>query len=259
MRVTCEHMRMIVASAVRQIDTYDEDSFSSSHSDFKASHNAMFIDLARYCTPAISTSKLFFLDGPSGKTTASLLAAGFERSQLWTANWHDSTCAALSAPPHSLASERVAPLSAEEALRSCFRDVPFTAAYLDGCSGQTAPLIACVHALFDDARLGTALVPRAPRHQKPSPAHTIAIGFTLAAAEPSGRSLADREVDVHRAIYAASEQAGYAMAHVSDAPTRYGADEHTCKRDGSVMTSWVVLEHTAQSDRTHHTAHGSAA
>ena len=60
--------------------------------------------------------------------------------------------------------------------------------------------------------------------------------------EPTGRSLPDREVDVHRALCRACDRAGYTMEHVSDAPEAYGADAATPKHDGTTLTSWVVAE-----------------
>ena len=101
------------------------------------------------------------------------------------------------------------------------------ALYLDGCGGMTAPIIGCVDALFNKRRL---LPDR------------ICFGYTLTEAEPTGRSLADREVDVNRAVMAACRSHSYQLLHVSDDPERFGVDPNTLKREGGTMTSWLVLE-----------------
>jgi len=160
------------AEGLRARETYDEASFSPGHAAFKAAHNAMFIALAAYCGE--ETPRVFYLDGPGGCTTEAIVAAGYDRSHCFTANWHPSTCAALEAPPHSL--ENVANCRAEVALRTCFASTPFSALYLDGCGGSTTPLVECVEALLG-REMERQLPPR------------IAVGFTLTEAEPTGRSL----------------------------------------------------------------------
>lgn len=227
-------------SSLRREDTYDEGGFSPAHAAFKQAHNVMFVDLAGHCSKISSVSsngacmgsdsRCFYLDGPGGCTTATLVASGFERSQLFTANWHPTTCDALRASPHSLAATNVALSPADEALRDgLFARVGFSAIYMDGCGGAVAPLVLFIDALFSEARASL----------NPSP---MAFGFTLTDAEPTGRAMADREVDVHRALVSACKRSGFVMSHVSDAPERFGVDASTSKRDGSTLTCWLVCE-----------------
>ena len=184
-------------------DTYDESTFSAAHAAFKDAHNRAFVDLAMYCGGA--DTNLFYLDGPGGKTTQTLIANGFDRTQLFTANWHASTCAALHSPPHSLPAENIAKLLAEDALRTHFCDVPFSALYLDGCGGATRPIISAIRSLFAIADTEPATTPTATigsptptaATPPPPPRHLparMAVGFTLTEAEPTGRSIMDREV-----------------------------------------------------------------
>jgi hypothetical protein len=217
-------------SGLQSTETYDESEFTAAHAAFKASHNRMLIDLARDAAAAGSTSHgpCFFLDGPGGGTTSALLAAGFEASNLFTANWHPSTVVTLR---RLLPESHVAAATASEALRSqsIFGACPFSALYIDGCGGAPEPIIECIEALFDE------------RHKEINQPR-IAFGFTLTVAERTGRSLADREVAVQRALSAACRRTGYAMAHVSDAPELYKADASTAKREGNTLTTWHMCE-----------------
>jgi hypothetical protein len=209
-------------------DTYAEESFSPEHSQFKEDHNAIFANLAEYCGGAEACC--FYLDGPAGQTTASLLQAGFPRSQLYTANWHSTTCEALQEAPQSLPHDHVVCCRAAEALRSgtgAFGSVCFHGLYIDGCSGLTRPLVDCIEALFCASR--ASLLP--PR---------FAVGCTLTEAEPSGTPVADREVVVHRALAAACRRVGYRMCHVADEPWLYNADPRTPKKQGTTLTFWMV-------------------
>ena len=215
-------------AGLRRLDTYDEASFSPEHTTFKESHNAIFIDLAVNGGCLKRASPLFYLDGPGGSTTSALLAAGFQREQLFTANWIQSTARALCSAPHHLHSANVAALPAAEALRTTFAGVPFAAVYLDGCGGMTEPITDALAAVFD----GQLSRPRPPQ---------IVIGFTLTQAEPTGRSLFDREMDIHRALMAHCRRAGYRLVHALDEPDRYGIDALTVKHHGTTMTSWLLL------------------
>ena len=217
-------------AGLTSVDTYDEAAFSDTHAAFKASHNAVLVKLLKYCTQTPEDGNVFYFDGPGGGTTTALRNAGVDRSRLYTANWHDTTCDRLRAPPHNLLDEHVVAARAEAALSSPqLQRVPFSALYLDGCGGAAAPLIECIESVFNDARCGI----NRPR---------IAIGLTLTNAEPTGRSLADREVDVNRALASACANAGYTMHHVSDMPQLYGVCEATLKREGGTMTSWLMCE-----------------
>ena len=210
-----------------RVDTYDEDSFSQGHSEFKMAHNAAFGSLAAHCNGLASTAAVFYLDGPRGRTTQSLLALGFDRRLLFTANWHKDTCAALKASPHRVTN--VIHARAEDALGSAdmFAQCRFDAVYLDGCGGATKPIAESMKALFAD-------------HRRDINPERMAIGFTLTEAEPTGRSLANREMDLHRSLAALCRSRGYRMEHVSDAPTLYGVDEGILKKDGGTLTSWHV-------------------
>ncbi|KAL1502943.1 hypothetical protein AB1Y20_011014 [Prymnesium parvum] len=211
------------------VDPYDAAAFTPEHADFKRAHNTLFATLAASCGGAV-----FYLDGPDGGTTASLLSSPspFARSRLYTANRHAATAAALRAAPHRLAAGHVAAAAAEEALADeRWRGVPFGALYLDACGGDTAPLVAMVDAVFSEER----------RRVNPP---RVAIGFTLTKGEKSGRSLADREVDVLRALRLASRSQGYSMSHVADDPSAYGVDPSVPKREGSTSTTWLLCERT---------------
>ena len=227
---TAEEDKELIGLAAQ--DTYDEGSFTPSHAAFKAAHNDVFVDLLRHCD---YSGTAFYLDGPAGKSTAALAAAGVDRSRCFTANWHADTSAALR---EFLPHENVAESRAEDALRENFNGVAFSTVYLDGCGGQTEPLIASVDALLDG--------------ETSQQMDRVAIGFTLTEAEPTGRSLFDREADVHRGILRAAKRAGYdRMAHCFDEPEEYGIrDVETLKRCEGTITSWVVLQRAKGNART---------
>ena len=103
-------------SGLQREDTYDEGGFTPAHAQFKEAHNTIFVDLAKHLDDLDACC--FYLDGPQGHTTTELVAAGFDRSLLFTANWHPTTCAALQAPPHGLIPSQVAQSCADEALCS---------------------------------------------------------------------------------------------------------------------------------------------
>jgi len=171
---------------------------------------------------------VFYLEGPDGGTTAALRAAGLGSAQLFTVNHFAETCAALRRPPHALLHATVG--AAETALsRPPLAAVPFASFYLDACSGCPAPLIAMVEAIFHSRR----------RHVNP---HRLAIGFTLTRAEPTGRSLGDREQEVLRALAANARANGYgAPIHALDEPARWGLAE-VGKEEGGTLTTWVLCD-----------------
>jgi len=211
---------------LRAGDTYDSSLFTPTHGEFKAAHNACFIALAAYCSGSAGDN-VFYLDGADGRTSLALCAAGVDASRMYTANWHAETCAALCALPQQPA--KVVHARAEDALRqpALLGTVPFAALYLDMCGGATAPVVSMIEAVFSDAR-------------RPSNPDRIAVGFTLTAAEPTGRALADREVDVARVLAASCRPHGYTMSHVADEPERYGVEPTTSKREGVAMTTWLI-------------------
>mmetsp|Transcript_50487 Transcript_50487/g.100786 ORF Transcript_50487/g.100786 Transcript_50487/m.100786 type:complete len:144 (+) Transcript_50487:200-631(+) len=74
---------------------------------------------------------------------------------------------------------------------------------------------------------------------------SMALGFTLTEAEPSGRKLFDREQDVTRAVTSASRRQGFRMVRVGDDPRRFGVKEHTGKKSEGVLTTWLFLSRSA--------------
>jgi hypothetical protein len=204
-------------------ETYNADNHSATHKRFKADHNHCFVTLARLANPE---APVFYLDGPDGASTAALRRSGFGTEQLFTASLFESTRDALAAPPHAL---RHATLgrAEEELARPHLSSTPFAAYYLDLCSGQPAPLVAMVEAIFH------------PRRRRIG-ASRVAIGFTLTRAEPSARSLGDRELAVLRAIATGCRALGYAPpVHVADEPALYGLPTSLSKEEGGTLTTWV--------------------
>ena len=212
-------------AGLRDTDTYREDEFSLEHAAFKSAHNEILLQLATYACGNSNECSFFYLDGPGGGTSKHLIEAGVERRNLYTANWHPQTVVSLR---QFLPEENIATARADEALRHHPRlaTLPFAALYIDGCGGAPEPVIGCVDALF---------------HEQRALPSSIAFGFTLTTAERTGRSLADREVDVHRALATACRRRGYHMLHVADEPTLYGVDSATKKREGNTLTSWHML------------------
>ena len=207
-------------------DTYDARDHGAAHAEFKRAHNRVFAALARRLNGPV-----FYLDGPDGGSTAALRAAGVATDRLHVANPHASTCAALRAPPHALA--RVVHARAEDALATdaALRTAPLCAAYLDGCSGRAAPLIAMVGSLLG-----------APRADALARTPALALGFTLTRADPSGASLGDRELEVTRAVAAAARRAGFgAPIHVADEPAAWGLEPFPKEHDDTA-TVWLMLE-----------------
>lgn len=210
-------------------ETYNADYHSAVHTRFKADHNHT---LARLANPE---APVFYLDGPDGASTAALRHSGFGTEQLFTSSLFESTRDALAAPPHAL---RHATLgrAEEELSRPHLSSTPFAAYYLDLCSGQPAPLVAMVEAIFH------------PRRRRIG-ASRVAIGFSLTRAEPSGRSLGDRELAVLRAIATGCRALGYAPpVHVADEPARYGLPTSLGKEEGGTLTTWVWCEHNKETD-----------
>ena len=204
-------------------DPYDPNLFTSEHAQFKTSHNEAFASLARNLC-ADSACNVFYLDGPDGGTTSHLLDTGFAHTDLYVANeWEDSVSALQSEPFH-LSAENCILGAAKDVLRNNFDDVEFTAYYLDGCGGQTEPIMEMIDAIFS-------------RKSMPS---SFGIGFTLTQAEPLGRELIDRVQDVSRHIMAKSKERGYDMRHVGDDPERYGVDPNLSRKHDSTCTSWIV-------------------
>lgn len=213
--------------ALLQQDSYDPSDFGPAHKEFKAAHNAMFVTLASLCGG--SGSAVFYLDGSDGASTTSLQEAGFDVSQLFVANMFSDTCDRLREPPLSLTNVEHSRAEVALAPGGAFAGQPFAALYLDGCGGAVEPLAAMLEALFEESRRSVN-----PRR--------LAVGFTLTEAEPSGRSLSDREQDVVRAAVRASAAQRYTVFHVGDDPWHWGVDPVVRKKVGSTLTSWLVCD-----------------
>jgi hypothetical protein len=125
------------------VEQYSSLGFSEEHVAFKATHNQVFARLISYCQSKHSdrTINVFYLDGPCGGTTETLLmsysssssttARLIEPHQCYTANRHASTCRALQ---QRFPAVHVQHASAEDALLQT--RVPFHAYYFDACGGQ---------------------------------------------------------------------------------------------------------------------------
>ena len=227
-------------------DTYQSENFTPAHLEFKAAHNAICIALAGWVAAGDDGRKqnVFYLDGNDGGTTAALRSAGFDTMQLHVANMFEETVEALLLPPHSLDRDRIVHGRAEDALSGHFSTTGMGVYYLDGCSGMTAPLIEMLQALFAnqaiaDRRVGGSGGVHSGRRRR------LAIGVTLTEAEPTGRSLADREQDVVRALVSAGGEQGFTTARAQDHPEKYGIDGTALKKEGGTMTTWLVCERPA--------------
>jgi hypothetical protein len=213
-------------------DPYDAKLFTSDHADFKSRHNDAFLCLAerlggRRQQPGEQERRcpVFYLDGPDGATTSALLAAGFDReTELYMANEWEESVKTLRSPPFLLGCQNCLLGRAQDVLGTeSLRDVPFVAAYLDMCGGSTNPIVETIALLFSGV-----LAP------------SIAIGFTLTAAEPTGRELIDRVQDVTRATMALASERGYDMRHVLDDPVRFGVDPGLLRKHEGITTCWLV-------------------
>lgn len=260
--------RAELAGLMRRGDTYDAGEFTAAHAEFKQQHNAIFVALTKWAHSANDGDhgqdydgqrrpNVFYLEGSDGGTTAALRAAGFQTSQLHVANVFEHTVAALLRSPHNLHREKLVHGRAEDALSWDLATTDFAAVYLDGCGGATAPLIEMVQAVFTNERSKHHVSGHAGRAGggggeefresgdggggAPSQARSrFAIGFTLTAAEPTGRPLADREQDVVRAVVSEAKALGYTTHHVGDQPCLYDIDPSTPKRMGGTLTTWLA-------------------
>ena len=206
-------------------DPYDPSLFTRSHMKFKTSHNEALASLVRnLCDEPKGGCPVFYLDGPDGGTTSHLLAAGFNSDQLYVANEWEKSVSVLRSNPYDLIAENCQLGRAQDALRVHWDDVEFVAYYLEGCGGQTDPIVQMVSSIFSRNGLATR----------------FAIGFTLTQAEPSCRELIDRVQDVTRHITKNAKAKGYDMRHVGDDPERYGVSPDLNRKHDGVCTSWVI-------------------
>jgi hypothetical protein len=202
---------------------------------------------------------VLYLDGPDGASTRALLDAGFLPSELYTANEWPETVQQLKQDynlPHCYSGRLQDILLPQQPSSSpssedkedekdnhhhneknnphhddSFFNVAFVAVYLDGCSGQTRPMVEMIQALL---------------HKERPLASTMAIGFTITQADPTGRTLMDRIQDVTRATFQLARNRGYRMEHVGDDPHRFGIEPTLlCQHDGT-STTWLILQHQQQ-------------
>jgi hypothetical protein len=230
-------------------DPYDAALFSEGHAAFKRGHNQVLVHLAQNLgedsgwRPGVQNQQntnnpttksprpVFYLDGKDGATTSALLEANFDRStELFMANEWSETVQVLREPPFYHMNCHFG--SALDCLRNHYQDVPFVAAYLDGCGGSPQTIIQMIAALLS--------VPRSS---------TLYIGFTLTSAEPSGRELIDRVQDVTKAILQLSREQGYYhMDHVMDDPGWFGIDPTLVRKHQEITTCWVVCRSSRKSE-----------
>ena len=138
------------------------------------------------------------------------------------------TCKALRAEPHRLAHVVHARLEAA-LLEPPLCTIPFNACYFDGCSGLTAPLVDMIRALFHPSR----------KYINPP---LVALGFTLTRAEPGGKSLGNRELEVSRALASACAASGFtAPVHVLDDPGKWDIPDSIVKEHDDTLTFWYVV------------------
>ena len=217
------------AGLIRLGDPYDPNLFTAEHAHFKTAHNEAFASLAQnLCDDDDDNEEdgcnVFYLDGPDGGTTSHLLENGFARDNLHVANEWEESVLALQSEPFHMSAENCVLGRAQDVLRNNFDEVKFAAYYLDGCGGQTEPIVEMIDAIFSRKNLP----------------NQFGVGFTLTQAEPGGRELVDRVQDVTRHVFAKARSSGYDMRHVGDDPERYGMDIGLSRKHDSTCTSWVV-------------------
>jgi hypothetical protein len=262
-------------------EQYDPKKFTKEHVEFKDMHNDAFIHLARYCerernkirinrnneqqqqqqsslsqSPQlpITTTNLFFLDGPDGGTTCALLKRGkFNSNQCYVANRHAASCDLLRKSGGGLLpDENVIHATSSEALTSqattttttdssslivntpeegeqqqgSFAHIDFTAYYFDGCGGYVPHVI---------DMLSSALLSQHQQEEKDDNNDNdhnynynntdimntgpIAVGYTLLG---GSKNVIEKELTISRALTIIARKRGMRMIHVLDDPIRYG-------------------------------------
>lgn len=224
-------------------EQYSTTSFTSEHVEFKRVHNEAFVALARYChqdrqergyIDDTTTKKLnvFYLDGPDcGSTNILIDSAGFDPSQCYVANRHESTCNILQ---EILPNENVICATASEALSpsedkvdKSFSDIDFAAYYFDGCGGYVPHII---------QMMSSALIRLDNDNQQPS---RTTVGFSLMG---GNKDIVEKELEICRALSIIANRRGMPTRHVLDDPIRYGIPNEICKTEGGTFTSWMLLE-----------------
>jgi hypothetical protein len=274
--------------ATNFVEQYSSDNFSQDHRDFKDGHNQVFLKLCLYCqrasggrgrgrgrrtdsdgsvTEPETKINVFYLDGPCGRTTQTLLST-LDASQCYTANRHASTCEALMMhtaasnttldktqtmmTAHQQEQERgrskihIAHASAAHALRTIFRDVTFHAYYFDGCGGYTPQIMDMIQAsIFHNHH-----IEQDDNDDQHHPSSTsskfllstpIAIGFSILG---GGRDCMDKEQDIMQSLVKLVKPLGCRVHRVGDDPLFYGVEEERWlqKVESMTMTTWCMIE-----------------
>ena len=225
-------------------EQYSTASFTPGHVEFKRLHNEAFVALARYChqdrqergyidDATIEKPNVFYLDGPDcGSTNILIDSAGFDPSQCYVANRHESTCEILQ---EILPNENVICSTASESLspsnevdKSSFSDIDFAAYYFDGCGGYVPHII---------QMMSSALIRLDNNNQQPSRA--TAVGFSLMG---GNKDIVEKELEICRALTVIASTRGMRTLHVLDDPIKYGIPNEICKTEGGTFTSWMLLE-----------------
>ena len=221
------------------VEQYSSLGFSKEHLAFKAAHNQVFARLISYCQSkhADRTINVFYLDGPCGGTTESLLESSsfapsaansqlLEAHQCYTANRHASTCRTLQ---HRFPTVHVQHASAEHALLQA--NVPFHAYYLDACGGHVPMLVNMMRA---------ALV-RETNNSATSWQPPVAIGFSILGC---GRDCMDKEQEVIQALVRMVKPMKCRVVRVGDDPEMYGIENvgSLVKVESLTMTTWCMIE-----------------
>jgi len=223
-------------------EQYSTTSFTPEHVEFKRLHNEVFVALARYChqdrqergyidDATIEKLNVFYLDGPDcGSTNILIDSAGFDPSQCYVANRHESTCKILK---DVLPEDNVICATASESLSPSdnshsFSDIDFASYYFDGCGGYVPHII---------QMMSSALIRLDDDKQQPS--RTTAVGFSLMG---GNKDIVEKELAVCRALSIIANTRGMRTRSVLDDPTRYGIPNEICKTEGGTFTSWMLLE-----------------
>lgn len=231
----------LLAAGLCYEEQYDPARFSDTHAEFKALHNDVLVDLARYCAAGKDEEeppRVFYLDGPDAATTGALFRAGFDPARCHVANRHGSTCDALRAyglPPASVAFTTAkdafaVPVDDHDDDRpqggdaGRFAGLPFDAYYFDGCGGHAPVVVDMLRAALSDL---TVLRP------------PVAVGFSIVG---GNRDVVDKELFVLRELVRMVRSCDLRVDHALDDPERYGIHESVRKIDDGAMTTWVVLE-----------------
>ena len=214
-------------------EQYDATAFDDQHVAFKLQHNEAFGSLARYCcdvtNPMNSSPKVFFLDGPDGATTASLLELGIQVEDCYVANRHSSTCKTLESNyPNLNVLHTSAAKAFDDSMKESFSRVDFSAYYFDGCGGHVPHVVEMITA---------ALTITAPWKKETN--HPIAVGFSLLG---DTRNMVEKDLAITRAVAHLARARRMRTRQILDEPERYGIPATIAKTQGKTLTSWILLE-----------------